>query len=150
MPGPLGLMAIKGWSTENESLHPMVLLGFLQKLCRLASAKNLSILRMDAGSSSAIAPVTPNPVETKVRDLKHDLKALQNQVNAIDYEGGRRLEHVSKDLAFLRKKIKQKMKRTENSLTRKIVELEIKANKLALKLVKHEAFGIGMSSNLVR
>ena len=126
----------------------MVLLSFLHKLCRLASAKKLSFFRMDAGSSSAMALVTPNPLEMKVRDLKHDLKVLQNQVNAIECEGGRRLEHVRKDLDFLRKKIKQKVKWTENSLTRKIVELEIKVNKLALKLIKHEASGTGMSSSL--
>ena len=102
---------------------------------------------MDAGSSFAIAPVNPNPMETKVRELKHDLKTLQNQVDAIDYEGGRRLEHVNKDLAFLRKKFKRKVKRTENLLTKQIVELEIKVNKLALKLVKHEASGNGMSSS---
>ena len=69
------------------------------------------------GSSYAVALV-PNPVDTKVRELKHDLKSLQTQVNAIDYEGGIRLEHVNKDLVFLCNKFKQKVKRTENSLTR--------------------------------
>ena len=53
-----------------------------------------------------------------------------------------------KDLVFLRKKIKRKVKRTENSLTRQIVELDLKVDKLALKLVKHEASGNGMSSSL--
>ena len=69
-------------------------------------------------------------------------------MNAIDYEGGRRLEHVNKDLVFLHKKFKHKVKQTENSLTRQIVELEIKVNKISLKLVKHEASGNGMSSSL--
>ena len=100
---------------------------------------------MDAGSSSTIVPVNPNPMETKVRELKQDLTMLQTQVNAIDCERGRRLEHVSKYLAFLRKEIKQKVKRLEKSLTRKLVELEIKVNKLALKLIKHEASRIDMS-----
>ena len=72
---------------------------------------------------------------------------LQTQVNVIDYEGRRRLEHVNKDLVFLRKKFKQKVKWTENLLTRKIVKLEIKVNKLAFKLVKHQATGNGMSSS---
>ena len=39
------------------------------------------------------------------------------------------------------------MKRSENLLSRQIVELEIKVDKLALKLVKHEASGSGMSSS---
>ena len=83
----------------------------------------------------------------KVRELKQDLKSLQTQVNAIDYEGGRRLEHVNKDLVFLRKKIKWKVKRTENSLTKQMVELEIKVDKLALKLVRHEGNGMSSSFN---
>ena len=100
---------------------------------------------MEAGSSSTITPM-PKSVDTKIKEVKHELKSLQTQVNAIDYEGGRRLEHVNKDLVFLRKKIKQKVKRTKNTLTRQIVELELKVDKLALKLVKHE--GNGMSSSL--
>ena len=68
-------------------------------------------------------------------------------MNSIDYKGGRRLKHVNKDLVFLQKKIKRKVKRTENSLTRQIVELEIKVDKLALKLVNHEASDTGMSSS---
>ena len=54
---------------------------------------------------------------------------------------------MSKDLVFLCKKIKRKVKCSENSLSKKIVEMEIKVDKLALKLVKHEASGFGMSSN---
>ena len=102
---------------------------------------------MDVGSSSAIAPVAPNLVEVKVRDLKHDLKLLQNQVNAIDCEGGRRLDNVVKDLAFLCKKLKRKVKRSENALIKLIAELEIKVDKLALKLVKHEASVPSFSSS---
>ena len=52
------------------------------------------------GSSSAIASV-PKSVDTKIREVKHELKSLQTQVNAINYEGGRRLEHMNKDLIFL-------------------------------------------------
>ena len=102
---------------------------------------------MEAGSSSSVAPINPNLVDTKVRELKHELKSLQSQVNTIDYEGGKILEHVNKGFLYLCKKFKRKVKRTENSLTRQIVELEIKVNKIALKLVKHEASSNGMYSN---
>ena len=54
---------------------------------------------------------------------------------------------MSKDLVFLRKKIKHKVKRSENVLSRKLAELEIKVDKLALKLVKHKASGPGISSS---
>ena len=53
---------------------------------------------------------------------------------------------MNKYLALLHKKFKQKVKRTENSLTRLIVKVEIKVNKISLKIVKHEASGTGMSS----
>ena len=55
---------------------------------------------------------------------------------------------MSEDLVFLHKKLKRKVKNSENLLSRKIVELEIKVDKLALKLIKHEASGSGMSSSL--
>ena len=92
---------------------------------------------MEASSSSTIAPV-PISVDTKIKEVKHELKSLQTQVNVIEYEGGRRLDHVNKDLVFLRKKIKRKVKWTENSLTRQIIELELKVDKLPFKFVKHE------------
>ena len=47
----------------------------------------------------------------------------------------------------MRKKLKRKVKRSENALIRLIEELEIKVDKLALKLVKHEASGPGISSS---
>ena len=95
-------------------------------------------------------PSAPKSVEVKIRELKHDFKLLQSQVNAIDHEGGRRLDNVGKDLVFLRKKLKCKVKRSENALIRLITELEIKVYKIALKLVKHESPPIlGFSSNSV-
>ena len=116
----------------------------------MSIVKKLLLVKMDDGSSSTIVHVPPNPTELKIRDMKQDLKLLQNQFNAIDYEGGRRLDHMSKDFVFLRKKIKQKVKRSENLLSRQLAELEIKVDKLALKIVKHEASGSDMSSSYGR
>ena len=67
-------------------------------------------------------------------------------MNAIDYEGSRHLDHVNKDLVFLQKKINRKAKQIKNSLTRQIVELELKVDKLTLKFVKHEENGMSSSS----
>ena len=108
------LMDIKEWKAEGRSKQVVVLI--IQKICHLA-AWRLLLLRMESGSSSTVASM-PKSVDTKIREVKHELKSLQTQVNAIDYEGRRRLEHVNKDLVFLRKKIKRKFKRTEKSLTR--------------------------------
>ena len=54
-------------------------------------------------------------------------------------EGGRRLENVDKDLVHLWKKIKWAVRKSENVVIGLIAELEIKVDKLALKLVKKEA-----------
>ena len=46
------------------------------------------------------------------------------------------MDNVGKDLAYLRKKIKYKVKRSENAVIGLIAELEIKVDKLALNLDK--------------
>ena len=56
------------------------------------------------------------------------------------------MDHVSKELVFLRKKIKRKVKRTEHLFSRQLVELELKVDKLALKFLKHEENGMSSSS----
>ena len=107
--------------------------------CCIVNGKLISMLRMETGSASSSASSPPRSVVAVIRDLKHDVKALQDQVEAIDTEGGRRLENVDKDLAYLRKKISRKVRKAENAVIGLIAELEIKVDKLALKLVKHEA-----------
>ena len=97
------------------------------------------MLRMETRSASSSTSSPPMYVVAVIRDLKHDVKALQNQVDAIDTKGSRRLANVDKDLAHLRKKISHKVRRDNNAVIGLIVELEIKVDKLALKLVKHEA-----------
>ena len=72
----------------------------------------LLVHRMEADSSTVSVPV-PSSMDKKFKEVEQELNSLQSQVNAMDYEGGRCLDHVSKDLVFLRKKIKRKVKRTE-------------------------------------
>ena len=48
------------------------------------------------------------------------------------------MENVDKDLAYLWKEINHNMKRSENAVIGLIAELEIKVDKVALKLAKHE------------
>ena len=56
--------------------------------------------------------------------------ALQDQVETIDTEGGRHLENVDKDLAYLRKKISHEVRKAENAVIGLIAELEIKVDNL--------------------
>ena len=60
---------------------------------------------MEASIESSGLSSPPNFVEVDVRNLKRDAMVLQEQVEAIDTEGGRNLENMDTDLVYLRKKI---------------------------------------------
>ena len=49
------------------------------------------------------------------------------------------MDNVDKDLVYLRKKISREVRKIENVVIGLIVELEIKLDKLNLKLIKQEA-----------
>ena len=108
-------------------------------------AWRLLVYRMEVDSSS-VSALVPSSVDKKFKEVKQELISLQSQVNAMDYEGGQRLDHVSKDLVFLRKKIKRKVRPTKHSFSRQLVELELKVDKLALKFLKHEENGMSSGS----
>ena len=114
------------------------------ELCRQI-AWRLLVYRMEVDSSS-VSALVPSSVDKTFKEVKQELISLQSQVNAMDYEGGQRLDHVSKDLVFLRKKIKRKVRPTKHSFSRQLVELELKVDKLALKFLKHEENGMSSSS----
>ena len=71
---------------------------FIWDLCHLEDW-SLLVYKMEADSSTASAQVPPS-VDKKLKEVKQELNSLQAQVTAIDYEGGRHLDHVSKDLVF--------------------------------------------------
>ena len=63
------------------------------------------MLNMETDSESFGSSSPPNSVEADIRDLKREVRVLQDQVEAIDTEGGRRFENVDNDQVYLRKKI---------------------------------------------
>ena len=65
------------------------------------NGKDIFIVRMEAGSASSSASSAASSVVAVIKDLKQDIKVLQDQVDAIDIEGGQRLENVDKDLVYL-------------------------------------------------
>ena len=97
------------------------------------------VISMEASAESFGSSSPPNFVEADIGVLKRDVMVLQEQVEAIDTKGGRRLENVDKDLVYLRKQISRAVRKSENFLIGLIAELEIKVDKLSLKLVKKEA-----------
>ena len=80
------------------------------------NGNKILVLSMEAGSASSSASSPPRSVEVVIRDLKNDVRVLQDQVEAIDTEGGRRLENMDKDLAYLRNKISRKVRKAENAV----------------------------------
>ena len=65
-------MDIKDWKAEGRSKLAALI---SRELCRLV-AWRLMLLRMEAGSSSAVTNV-PTSVDTKIKEVKHELKSLQ-------------------------------------------------------------------------
>ena len=94
---------------------------------------------MEASSESIGSSPPALFVEFDIWDLKKEIKKLNQTVDKIDTEGGRRLENVDKDLVFLRKEFKWAVKRSENVVLGLMAELEIKMEKLELKVLKLEA-----------
>ena len=93
---------------------------------------------MEASSESTSSSPSALFVESDIRDLKNEIKKLKQTVNTIDTDGGRRLENVDRDSTFLRKELKRAVKRSENVFLGLMAELEIKMEKLELKVLKME------------
>ena len=61
---------------------------------------------MEASTESSSSSFPPNFAKVDIREIKEDFMVLQAQVEAIDIEGGRRLENVDKYLVHLKKENK--------------------------------------------
>ena len=71
-------------------------------------------------------------------DIKEEVEKLKGMVDVIDTEGGRRLGNVEGDLAFLRKEFKRSVKKSESAIVKILANLEVKIEKLKLRVVKME------------
>ena len=87
-------------------------------------------------SSESLGSSMPNLVDFDVRE---EMEKLKGRVDVIDFEGGRRLENVEGDLAFLRKEFKRTIRKSESAILRFLANLEVKVDKLEPKVVKLES-----------
>ena len=71
-------------------------------------------------------------------DVKQEVEQLKGTVDVIDTEGGRRLGNVEGDLAFLRKEFKRTVRKFESAVIKLLANLELKVDKLELRVVKLE------------
>ena len=75
------------------------------------------------------------------------MEKLKETVDVIDSEGGRRLDNVEGDFAFLRKEFKRTIRKYETTILRFLANLEVKVDKLELKVVKLENASNSSSSS---
>ena len=81
------------------------------------------VFNMDVSSASSKSTVSSPPVhpmETDIREIKRKIKKMNWYLGKIDTEGGRRLETIDRDMAFLRKEFARSISRTENALIGKL------------------------------
>ena len=101
-----------------------------------------------ASSESTDSSPLSQFIEIDIQEIKKKLRKMNMYLGKIDSKGGRRLEKVDRDMAYLRKEFARSISHTENALTRMLVELEIKFEKLELKVVKMETENfLGSSSH---
>ena len=80
-------------------------------------------------------------------DVREEVVKIKETMDIIDSEGGRRLDNVEGDLVFLRKEFKHIIRKSETTILRILASLEVKFDKLELKVVKLEnASNSGSSS----
>ena len=94
---------------------------------------------VEASSESTSSSPSALFVDSYIRDINKEIKKVNWIIDEIDTEGGRRLENVDRDLVFLRKEFKWPVKHSENLVMGLMAKLEIKMEKLKLKVVKLEA-----------
>ena len=94
-------------------------------------------------SSESLGSSMPDLVDY---DVKEEVEKLKSTVDVIDSKGGRRLGNVEGYLAFLRKDIKRTIRKSESTIIKFLANLEVKVDKLKLRVVKLECANSGSSS----
>ena len=105
------------------------------------------LFNMDTSSDSMASSAPSQFIEMDIRNIKKKIKRMNHYLRRIDIEGGHRLEKTNMDMAHLRKEFTRSISQTENSLTGMLADLEIKFEKLELKVVKLEAVAFTGSSS---
>ena len=79
--------------------------------------------------------------------MKKKIRGINRVLRRIDSEGSRRFDNVYKDMAHVNKECERSIARTENVLTGMLVDLEIKFEKMELKVAKLEVVNFPGSSS---
>ena len=107
-------------------------------------SKTKLLMVVDMATSESMGSSMPALVDFDVRE---EVEKLKETVDVIDSEGGRRLDNVEGDMAFLRKEFKHTIKKSKTTILRFLANLEVKVDKLELKVVKLENASKSSSSS---
>ena len=99
----------------------------------------LGVFMHSPPESSASSP--DRNLEEELRVIKRKVKKLDHLFHCMDSEGGRRLENVDQDLIHLRKQLKLGISKTEQVFIWFLAELEVKIERLELKVARLEMHG---------
>ena len=105
---------------------------------------------MEASSASSKSTGSSPPaqfIKTDIREMKKKIRRINRFLGKLDSEGGRWLDNIGRDMVHLRIEFDRSILRTENALTGMLAELEIKFEKLELKVAKLEATNFSSSSS---
>ena len=102
---------------------------------------------MVAPSESTTSLALVQSVESDIRDIRKKMKQMNHFLHKLDSEGGRRLEIVDRDIVQLRKEFSHSITQTEQAMTGLLADLEIKFEKLELKVAKLESSAFTGSSS---
>ena len=93
---------------------------------------------MEASSESTTSYDPIQSVATKIRKIKKKIKRQNLFLHQLDIEGGRRLEIVDRDMSQLQEEFAHSISQTEQAMTELLAKLEVRFDKLELKVAKME------------
>lgn len=79
--------------------------------------------------------------------MKRKIRGINKVIGKIDSKGARRFDNVYKDMGHVKKNCERSIARTENVLTGMIANLEIKFEKMELKVANLEVANFPGSSS---
>ena len=102
---------------------------------------------MEDSSESTSSSLHAQFIETDIKEMNKKIRGINRVLGRIDSEGARRFDNVYKDMAHVKKECERSIARTKNIWTGMLADLEIKFEKMELKVAKLEVANFPSSSS---
>ena len=93
---------------------------------------------MDTSSKSTTSSDPVLFIAAQLREIKKKIKRHNLFLHQLDIKGGRRLEIVDHDMSQLQEEFAHSISQTEQAMTELLAKLEVRFDKLELKVAKME------------